>query len=193
MDDWDAAQDKQPKPAFLNRRQIRFILAGAVVLLGINVALQLGVKHQTHHQTPAERDAAVRQAASLLLGGGDDTLTADDPDGLDLLLGQSVVLRGREAQVRVTPEHVSVATGDCVDGPALTVDLDVDQLQGSAELKPIEFSVLTTDGESVLATPACSTGFDDEAPKRTLVFGTAKPGQLRYGTGTAPEAIWHLT
>jgi hypothetical protein len=189
MDDWDAAQEQRPKPAlFPNRGQIRLIVLGAVVLLVVNVVLQLGVKH---HRTPeAENDAAAQQAVSLLFGG-DDTLRANDPGALNLPPGQSVVLQSREIQVRVTPEHVSVGTGNCVAGPLVTVDLSVEQLQNFAELTPEDFSMRTADGKTVPAIPACSTGFDDEAPKRTLVFEATQPGQLIYGT--APEAVWRLT
>ncbi|NMO52480.1 hypothetical protein HH310_14920 [Actinoplanes sp. TBRC 11911] len=193
MEDWDAAQERRPKPDFLNDHQIGFIVAvGVVLFAAISVGYRVAVRHE--NPTPAERDAEVRQAASLLLGAdgtarADDTLTADGPGALDLLLGQSLVLHGRKVLVRVTPEHVG--KGDCADGPAVTVDLVVEQLQGRAELTPTDFSMLTSDGEDVLPIPACSTGFDDKAAKRTLVFGATGPGQLLYGT--APVAMWRLT
>jgi hypothetical protein len=44
----------------------------------------------------------------------------------------------------------------------------------------------------VPAIEACSTGFADDARKRTVVFAATQPGRLVYGP-TAPEAIWRLS
>jgi hypothetical protein len=139
-----------------------------------------------------EDDAAAEQVARLLLG--DDGLGTSDPEALNLVDGQPVKLSDRDTGIQVTPGKVSAGTDDCAPGPLITVHLSVKLLSGYAPLELGDFSMRNADGTTVSALLQCSTGFNEEAEQRTLVFGAAQPGRLVYGSDVAaPEAIWRLS
>ena len=204
MEDWDVDRKSEPV-AFWPVRSVRVMVLSGVLLLLVVVAgavLRAGrpASPFAAQAAPAGAprpgrttsvDPAVKRAADLLLGSGD--LYAGDPNALGLSAGQTAVLRNRDTEVEVTPGQISGGTGGCAAGPLLTVAVSVRVTQGSVELAPGSFTWLGRDGSAAPAVEACSTGFAESAPDRTLVFATAQPGRLAYGPDPDhPIAMWSL-
>ncbi|XVV15324.1 hypothetical protein ACQP2X_13565 [Actinoplanes sp. CA-131856] len=95
--------------------------------------------------------------------------------------------------MRLTPGRVTAGTGACTSGPFLTVALTVEGTRGAEDLTPADFALVGSDGSAGLAM-RCSTGFDEGATERTVVFTAVEPGRLTYGPDpNHPVAVWRLT
>lgn len=202
MDDWDAEQQSRTTTASPVRPAD--MLLGVLILVLVAILLGVALRATWHERSfggptgtgatapgvRTEQTVSAEEAAKILFGGG---LHAADPQSMNLPPGQTVVLRNVDTEVRVTPGRPSVGTGACAAGPLLTVELSIQLIRGSAALPLEEFVLLTRDGSVVHAIDACSAGFADAAPKRTVVFAAAQPGRLVYGPDpNDPVAIWQL-
>lgn len=208
MEDWDAELERPGRPAKPIRPAgvVAAVVMLALVVVGVGLALRQS-RPQSPFAAPAatgtvapdrlgagpgpdtERDAALRRAADMLLGGGD--LYAGDPDALHLSPGQTVTLRNKNTEVQVTPG--AITTGTCDAGPVLTVTVSVQFTRGSADLPAGNFTLLGRDGSTTRSTEACSTGFTEVAERRTIAFAATDPGRLAYGPDPEhPIALWQL-
>ncbi|XVU28119.1 hypothetical protein ACQPZJ_14070 [Actinoplanes sp. CA-054009] len=195
MEDWDAEQERRAEATHQPVRPQALLRLGAALVI---FAVLAGFIYYDKQQKPdtAERDAAVQQQFAEMLGvdSAELPLSAGEPNALDLAPGQTVTLRNPATEVRVTPGKVTAGTGDCATGPLLTVALTVEGTRGAEELTYSDFALLGSDGSAALATGRCSTGFDEGATERTVVFTAAGPGRLAYGPDpNHPVAVWRLT
>jgi len=200
MDDWDAEQQSRTTTADPVRPAA--VLLGVLILVLVAILLGVALRATWHERSfggptgatapgvRVEQTVSAADVAKILFGGG---LHAADPQSMNLPPGQTVVLRDVDTEVRVTPGRPSVGTGACAAGPLLTVELSIQLIRGSAAFPLEEFVLLTRDGSVVHAIDACSAGFADAAPKRTVVFAAARPGRLVYGPDpNDPVAMWQL-
>ncbi|SNY64140.1 hypothetical protein [Paractinoplanes atraurantiacus] len=188
MEDWDAEQerraeaDHQPVSPLAVLRVIAFVAAFAVLA---------GFIYFDKRQEPdtTQQDAAVQKFAEMI--DPDAPLRAAEPNALDLAPGETVTLRNTATEVRVTPGKVTAGAGAC--GPLLTVALTVEGTRGAEDLTPGDFALVGADGSAGLAVERCSTGFDEGATERTVVFTAVEPGRLTYGPDpNHPVAVWRL-
>lgn len=199
MQDWDVEQERRTgaRPQVRMPAVLVAVAALAFAAVGWGVAVRAHTRPspwsvpaspagEAPEQGDAPDDAAVEQAARILLGGGDE-FGAVDPNARNLAAGQPVVLRNRDAEVQVTPGRVTLGTDTCAPGPLLTVAISVREVEGSATLPVHDFAMLTPAGPR-RPIEACSI------QHRSLVFAATEPGRLAYGPDpAAPEAVWRLT
>jgi hypothetical protein len=213
VQDWDVEQDRRTAPVGSVPVHPAAVLASVVLFALVAVTLGTAMRAARHERSfsaptvtasappepagesapdgPGQDAAAVERAADILLGRGD--LYAIGPDSMNLSPGQTVVLRNLDTEVRVKPGRVTVGTDTCAAGSLLKVELSVDLVRGSADLPVHDFALLGPDGSVVRALEACSVGFSEPAPQRTVAFSAVQPGRLVYGSDQAdPVAVWQL-
>ena len=211
MEDWDVDQQRRPAAGHSVRPAAVLLVAVVLALFAVVIGAVLRASRPaspfaapaaTGAAQPAgigadpaldaERDAVAEEAAELLFG---DALRAGDPNSLNLSLGQTAILRNSDAEVAVTPGRVTAGTGPCVVGPLLTVAVSVRVTRGAVGVAPSDFALLGRDGSVVRAVEACSSGFVEAVPERTVVFAAAaQPVRLVYGPDPEqPIARWYLT
>lgn len=200
MWDWDA----QP-PASRPRADVPWHLiavvaigAGLVGLLAMAVLLRIGstvgppsatrpgaapdAGKSTGHQ-PTEEDAA--EFADLL---DSDRLAVVNRSPLNLAAGETLVLRGREDVVRVTPGRL--VAGDDGGCGALTVAVTVEAGDRADEFGPSAFRLRTTGGADL---PALDCGGAAVPGELRLAFPAAAPARLVYAPGGGDaQAVWQL-
>jgi len=140
----------------------------------------------------AEDAAKLERGAKILLGI--DRMYTGDFNALNKSLGEPVLLRTRDTDLRVTPARATAGTAACAAGSLVTVELLVERVSGSAGLTPNNFALLAADGSAAAPIQGCSTGFAEAAAQRTLVFAVEQPDRLVVGTDPAdPAAGWQLS